>query len=269
MLKSERLKTTPLHEAVIAGNQGLILQLKDSEWRNSLERNGFTPLQLAQLLGKKECQKLLQDSPSLKFKLQFKDQSGPHLAAMSDFEKKFHMVYRPFLTFSSYQLLEEVIRNCPYLLRFEWLVISEESQEALYQAHLAAGSTADVIVKWIDPQIGYGLFAEDDFPERTFIAEYTGIVRQVDKKNPKLNGYCFQYPVKFWSPKTFVIDALHEGNVSRFINHSDQPNLQPLWIVNRGLLHLIFLTNREVSKGTELTFDYGVDYWIHRKKYVI
>lgn len=41
MFKNERLKTTPLHEAVIAGNTELILKLKETEWRYSADRNGF------------------------------------------------------------------------------------------------------------------------------------------------------------------------------------------------------------------------------------
>lgn len=263
----EKLKITPLHEAVIVGNSDLVLQLKDSAWQDSVEKHGFNPLELAQLLGQRKCQQLLQqDSYALKFKIQLKDQSSPHLVAISDFEQKFQMVYRPFLTFPSYSMLEEVICNCPYLLRFEWLITTRDSWETSYLSKLAAGRTADVLIKWINPQLGYGAFAAEDLPEKSFVAEYAGLVRRVDKKKPNLNGYCFEYPVRFWSSKYFVIDAQHEGNISHFINHSDHPNLQPLWIVDRGLLHLIFITNRDVAEGTELTFDYGVDYWMHRKK---
>lgn len=127
----------------------------------------------------------------------------------------------------------------------------------------------DTFIKWINPILEYGLFTAADLPERSFIGEYTGVIRQIDKKHPDLNSYCFHYPTRFWSAKYFVIDSLHEGNASRFINHSNQPNLQPLWLVNRGVLHLIFIANQFIAKGAELTFNYGSDYWMRRKKYSI
>lgn len=239
--------------------------IENSEWRQRLEKRGFSSLEIAQLLGHWQYQELLKLGQLLRVKVQLKDRSSPQLLTISEFEKNFKVIYRPFLTFPSYEVLEEVIRNCPYLLRFEWLISSNDEWEVLYQSQLSAGATADTCIKWINPQLGYGLFAEVDLPEKSFVAEYTGIVRQVNKRNPNLNGYCFQYPTRFWSFKYFVIDALQEGNVSRFINHSNQPNLQPLWLIKRGVLHLIFIANRLITKGTELTFDYGVDYWTHRK----
>jgi SET domain-containing protein len=62
------------------------------------------------------------------------------------------------------------------------------------------------------------------------------------------------------------VDALQEGNVTRFINHSNVPNLEPRCFVERGLLHQVFMARQKISKGTQLTFDYGNDYWIRRQK---
>ena len=51
-----------------------------------------------------------------------------------------------------------------------------------------------------------------------------------------------------------VIDALHGGNDSKWINHSCRPNCVP--DEERG--RIFILTRRHVFKGEELTFDYGL-----------
>ena len=226
-----------------------------------LDEFGFNPLELAQLLGRTDCREL----PSIK--IQLKNRNIPQSFCVSEFEKIFNITYRPFLTFPSPQMLGDAIRNCPYLLRFfDWIAGSHDTQEALYQKQLSLGAAADTFIKWIDSVFEFGLFAGVDLPEKTYIGEYTGRVRCIDPNHPRLNAYCFHYPTKFWSRKYLVIDSQLEGNSCRFINHSNQPNIQPLWLKVKGVLHLVFIANRFIAKGAELTFDYGDDYWIHRKK---
>ena len=123
---------------------------------------------------------------------------------------------------------------------------------------------ANVSIRWIDDDVGYGVFAEEDFEAGTYIGEYTGQVRTLNRWRPDSNAYCLQYPTRLFSWKYFIIDAFKEGNETRFINHNDVPNLQLSCAVDRGLSHLIFFTNRKVKKGEELTFDYGPDFWRHR-----
>lgn len=46
------------------------------------------------------------------------------------------------------------------------------------------------------------------------------------------------------------------GNISRFINHSCEPNAETQkWTVN-GELRIGFYSNRKILKGEEITFDY-------------
>lgn len=51
-----------------------------------------------------------------------------------------------------------------------------------------------------------------------------------------------------------VIDALHGGNASKWINHSCRPNCVPEEIQGR----IFIKTRRAVFRGEELTFDYGL-----------
>ena len=66
----------------------------------------------------------------------------------------------------------------------------------------------------------------------------------------------------FWG---FVIDAEKGGNLTRFINHSDQPNLEPIGVFWKGSLHIILRSLKKIQKGEQLTYDYGADYWSRRK----
>jgi len=53
-----------------------------------------------------------------------------------------------------------------------------------------------------------------------------------------------------------IIDATQQGNVSRFINHSCDPNAETQkWTVN-GDLRIGFFIKKSLQAGEELTFDY-------------
>ena len=53
-----------------------------------------------------------------------------------------------------------------------------------------------------------------------------------------------------------LIDATLKGNVSRFMNHSCNPNCETQkWVVN-GYLRIGIFATRDIPAGTELTFDY-------------
>lgn len=53
-----------------------------------------------------------------------------------------------------------------------------------------------------------------------------------------------------------IIDATQQGNVSRFINHSCDPNAETQkWTVN-GDLRVGFFARKSLKSGDEVTFDY-------------
>ena len=57
-----------------------------------------------------------------------------------------------------------------------------------------------------------------------------------------------------------IIDATFYGNKARYINHSCDPNLKSDKLVVNGETHIIFMANRHIESGEELTFDYQFDY---------
>lgn len=214
---------------------------------------GFTPLELECLLGKKEC----------KIRIPFKEGTKIKYLKLKEFESHFNVIYRPYLTINSYDELKEIIQLCPYFFKWEKFFFSQETE---YLEKVNQGFFEDAYIQWINSPKGYGLFAHRNIPKGAFVGEYSGILRKIDVAHPDFNDYCFQYPTKIFSKKYYMIDPYLEGNLARFINHSDTPNLDRMWLMDRGLLHLVLFANQNISEGTELTFDYGKDYWLHRKK---
>lgn len=256
----------PLHRAIIENH---LVQLSDpyliEKWSSVKDSLGFTPLEIARFLGNDQAVKLLENKLPLKFIFQ---PNGSKILELSlnAFEQTLNFRYRSSLTFSSYSLLREVIHQCPYLLRCPSLTSDNYAWTKHFQNELDFEKIAPISIRWIDSVIGYGAFAEKEIRVGAYVGEYTGVVRHLSRLHSDHNPYCFHYPTRFWSLKYFVIDSMREGNFTRFVNHSQHPNLDPLCLVDRGLLHQIFIANKVIKPGEQLTFNYGDDYWIKRKQ---
>jgi len=103
---------------------------------------------------------------------------------------------------------------------------------------------------------GKGVFATRHLAAGERVIEYVGEVISMaeamarhphDANNPDHTFY-------FHLDDGRVIDALHGGNESKWINHSCRPNCVPDEVRGR----IFILTRRPVFKGEELTFDYGL-----------
>ena len=258
---------TDLHLAVLDDDYATIEKLKGKpkalETKNSL---GFTALELAQLLGKKKCLILLAPVSPHKIKIILKNEDHLKTYNEDEFQAVMGLDYISGIRFSSYDLLKEVIRDIPWTLKASIFGRKERQHGEIYREKIWQGYVVDSIVKWIDPGMGYGLFADQNIRKGDYIGEYVGVVRWLSSLKPNLNEYCFLYPTRFFTLNYYVIDSLKAGNEIRFVNHSDNPNLQPVWAVDRNLLHMTFLANQDIPKGTQLTFDYGEDYWRNRSK---
>uniref|UniRef100_A0A915J9Y7 Histone-lysine N-methyltransferase n=1 Tax=Romanomermis culicivorax TaxID=13658 RepID=A0A915J9Y7_ROMCU len=107
---------------------------------------------------------------------------------------------------------------------------------------------------------GTGLRALEFIKQGTFIMEYVGEVLSCEQfrrrsklyaKDPKHRHHYFM------ALKTDqVIDATRKGNISRFINHSCEPNCETQkWTVGKNL-RIGFFATKDVKFMDELTFDY-------------
>ncbi|XP_050527182.1 uncharacterized protein LOC126897539 isoform X2 [Daktulosphaira vitifoliae] len=105
---------------------------------------------------------------------------------------------------------------------------------------------------------GYGVCALEDISKGSFVDEYVGevidqheMIRRMKKRLYKNNNYMVQLK------HDEVIDATCKGNITRFINHSCEPNcIAEKWHV-LGESRMGFFSSKNIKKGEEITFDYS------------
>lgn len=263
---SDKYLQPPLHLAIIHDDmQAVSLLCHSEEAKRRKNGLGFTALEFAKLLGKYEFVKLLQPDETRTIAMQLKGSDHCRKYTVAEFEKIFRVSYIEANVFFTPTFLSQVIRDCPWLL--EHTVFGSEHRRlgSSLRTKVSQGFMEDVSVRWIDDNMGYGLFAERDFARESYIGEYVGIVRKIKRFSPEGNEYCLHYPSRFFSYNYYCIDAKAAGNETRFINHSETPNLQPVCIIDRNLVHIAFFTTRPIAKGEELCFNYGKSFWRTRK----
>lgn len=104
-----------------------------------------------------------------------------------------------------------------------------------------------------------GLFACQSFNPKDIVIEYVGekirvpVADKREKYYEKLGvGDCYLFSLD----DNHIIDATFYGNKARYINHSCDPNLKSEKVVVNKETHIIFMANRYIESGEELTFDY-------------
>lgn len=109
---------------------------------------------------------------------------------------------------------------------------------------------------------GCGLRARSDMTPGTFIMEYVGEVfdtREFKRRRKEyardMHGHFYFMALK----SDQLIDATNMGNISRFINHSCDPNAETQkWTVN-GELRIGFFSKTFIEAGEEINFDYRLE----------
>ena len=250
-----------LHKAIIAGRQDQARELLgDGALLLARNKLGFTAQEMAHFLG---CE--LGTKQPLQIRFQGKDEPSVKILSAEEFCNVTGVTYLKHLQFESYKVFKRVLHQCPWLLKHTSLGRQHRWFGALYGKEALGGKTIDASIRWIGEEVGYGLFAEKELKPQEFVGAYTGIMRQWHRFSPNHNEYCFHYPTGFWRMRIFMIDAEEAGNITRFVNHSDEANLEPVALLDRGLLHIFFRTARTIQVGEQLTVNYGPDYWRRRQ----
>jgi histone-lysine N-methyltransferase SUV39H len=150
-----------------------------------------------------------------------------------------------------------------------------------------AGAKVALEITKLGDERGWGVFAAADIPQGTFIDRYHGeVITAAEAERRTRNGlgaYLFDMD---WATGAavidgpegrhgsatrrgqravaarprYTIDARTYGSLSRFLNHSCEPNLrvQPIYIETHDphMHGVAFFTARDVLAGEQLTFDY-------------
>ncbi|XP_011185204.2 probable histone-lysine N-methyltransferase CG1716 [Zeugodacus cucurbitae] len=106
---------------------------------------------------------------------------------------------------------------------------------------------------------GFGIMADIEILPGEFIMEYVGEVIDGDEFEQRRTAYSLDKNRHYYFMalrSDAIIDATIKGNISRFINHSCDPNAETQkWTVN-GELRIGFFSRKSIMPGEEITFDY-------------
>lgn len=185
-----------------------------------------------------------------------------HNFSISEFEKRMGIKWASYIEFETPKIEKDVATRCAKAIRKNAIDQQQKWLGIYFAKELKTPNFAESIIAWINSDVGYGLIAGEEIPKGTFIGEYTGLIRKRRGKTDRKNNYCFEYNFgeSFWK-SPYIIDAKEIGNHTRFINHSDRPNLEPISIYHQGAMHVIFIAKETILQGKEMHYQYGEQYW--------
>lgn len=129
---------------------------------------------------------------------------------------------------------------------------NEAKNEVRLVEQLSPTGPLSLTVKYVSESVGFGLFTEEAIPANAFLGIYAGIYRPVSWWKPTLNPYCLLVP-GYEAGKRYVIDALRYGNLFRFMNHKEIPNMGVKWVKKAPHLYSV----APIAEGAELRICYG------------
>lgn len=107
---------------------------------------------------------------------------------------------------------------------------------------------------------GLCLFTESLIPSGSLIGQYTGEIKKGRRK--KTSDYSWHLPDSCSRLYQLELDAEKAGNELRFVNHSQAANIEAEYLIWKGYWIVIFRSKQEIQAESELTIDYGPDYWL-------
>lgn len=182
---------------------------------------------------------------------------------VEEFEKLTQAKWIPKLDFATMSVLFDIKNRGAKLYKKGEMTLEQIWFGKYYQKEIRTSHIPDIAIRWINPTLGWGVFALRNFKKMEFIAEYVGKVRKRKSADTK-NGYCFEYILAHGFKTPYVIDAEEQGGVSRYINHSNAPNLHSSLATFDNISRVILYAKEPVAKSAQLCYDYGFDYWSKR-----
>lgn len=198
-------------------------------------------------------------------KVLLKNSEEIHNFSPCDFEKIMNVKWQDTLIFQTPRIRRDVFSHSRKAIRKKELDMRERWIGTYYQKQIKTGFLPLISIRFIDNTFGFGVFAEKDIPKGSFIGEYTGLVRKRRRFRDKKNYYCFEYTIGDWLRNPYIIDANLCGNHTRFINHSDEANLETISVYADGVMHIVFVALKAIKKGQQLCYHYGDYFWTRRR----
>ncbi len=133
-----------------------------------------------------------------------------------------------------------------------------------YRDEVERNVLAPMSIQWISSEIGYGVFAEQDIKEGSFIGVYSGVLE--DDSLLENFDYAWAYPAKTSEFEFyFSIDAALKGNELRFVNDGIEPNCTAKYLIGKhSCWNICYIALKDIKKGDQLLISYGESYWNNR-----
>lgn len=262
--KLDKDKNNLLHLAVICNEYSYVkTAIKIDKLKTEKNVHGYTPEDLAIMLGRQEILKLFRKEKKHTFKVE--KNGKKYTLNQKEFEKFFQISFLPDLKFANISILNWVVNRCNKAVKKNDMDREQKWLGKYYDSEINSSHTADVTIKFISKMMGYGLFANKKIKKKAFVAEYIGEVRKYNFNVDYKNAYCFEYLIadKFETP--FIIDAKDQGNIARFVNHDPEGNIVPTAVYQKGIMRVVLQANRDIEIGEQLCYDYGPEYWAQRE----
>lgn len=129
-------------------------------------------------------------------------------------------------------------------------------RSGFFRAHESANELPVIVQE--AGTMGKGTFAAEAAPAGTWVCKYVGtpvtLLQTTQRYASEDPEYLFQI-----TPDLYL-DAMDSTHFSRYFNHAQHGNLNfTIDVVNK---RVDFMLSRDVEKGEQLTFDYGMSYWL-------
>jgi len=262
--RSKKQRNNPLHQAVLDDDREAFAKLfANKKYLGEKNGWGLTPWDLVKCFHRHHFFSFFGQKAVIP---PFEKEGRVIHYTEGEFFQTFGISYLHHLEFAKPAVLEWVIWHCKRALQEGMITREQKWLGSYYQKELSSFYAPPVMVKWIDSSIGWGVFAAKDLAAKDYIGEYTGYLRKRKKRLDQKNSYCFEYLIGESEDTPFTIDAQDRGNFCRFVNHSDKANCDPMLIFSEGIMRVILYANKPISKGEQIAYDYGPDYWAKREK---
>jgi uncharacterized protein len=229
---------------------------KDRVLMERRNRFGLTPLEMALYLHKQKSASILTGALVHR---KFTSQSNVEFEKLEFLPLNIEFLVQP--VFESSQVLEEVFTYTAKSKSDDAIPHDRIWMGVYFDKEIQHGIHPRMKVSWINREIGFGVFAGERILPCSYVGEYTGLIQERKAKHISESSYCFRYTAWQIGKRRYVVDAENMGNFTRFVNHSDDPNTTLVCAYWRGMPRLIIISLKEISEGTQLTFDYGKTFW--------
>jgi len=193
------------------------------------------------------------------------DQRIVYKEQFQDFFSSQGLIYlqRPIMDWKEHDQINWIEQEYYRLNQLEF-----EISEKNFSSEIKLGYLCPLSLRYISEDVGWGLFSEVDLEPGDFVGEYTGriqLAREIlygDKPMPTWESdFAWNYPCELPDGTELEINARLEGNVLRYANHSFQPNCTVDHTLVEGYWVTFFEAKEKILKGSQLTVDYGEEYW--------